>query len=132
MVTKAPAAPANTPPRFVQTPANTTIQELNLMTVTNMATDADVPANVLTYRLLGAPSGASISLNGVISWRPSAAQAPSTNNFITVVSDGKASLFNLFTVIVTKAPPAPINTPPVSHFQNPGKAGICLNVSGAF
>ncbi len=113
MVTKAPAAPANTPPRFVQTPANTTIQELNLMTVTNMATDADVPANVLTYRLLGAPSGASISLNGVISWRPSAAQAPSTNNFITVVSDGKASLFNLFTVIVTKAPPAPINTPPV-------------------
>jgi hypothetical protein len=57
------------------------------MTVTNTATDSDIPANTLTYQLVAPPAGASIDANGVINWTPSSGQAPSTNIFTTVVTD---------------------------------------------
>ena len=48
--------------------------------------------------------------NGVITWTPTAAQAPSTNTFATAVWDnGSPSLFafNSFTVTVLQPPPPP-------------------------
>src|SRR5262249_24379719 len=42
-----------------------TITELTSLVVTNTATDPDLPANILTYSLLAAPAGASISSAGV-------------------------------------------------------------------
>jgi hypothetical protein len=55
--------------------------------VTNTATDPDIPPNPLTYQLLTAPVGASIDTNGVITWTPATNQVPSTNSFVTVVTD---------------------------------------------
>src|SRR6266498_3968836 len=67
--------------------ADRTIAELTTLTVTNTATDADLPANVLTYQLVSPPTGASISANGVISWTPGEGQGPSTATFTTIVTD---------------------------------------------
>ncbi|MFO1511864.1 MAG: Ig-like domain-containing protein [Verrucomicrobiota bacterium] len=104
----------NVAPVFAGTPPNRTINELSLLTVTNNATDSDLPANVLTYSLLSPPAGAAIDTNGVITWTPSEAQGPSTNTLVTVVSDGTASVTNSFVVTVSEVNVAPVfvGTPP--------------------
>ncbi len=94
----------NTPPVFVATPPNLTVPGLTLMTVTNHATDGDVPAQTLAYQLSTPPSGATIDTNGLITWTPGNAQAPSTNQFVTVVSDGVVEVTNSFQIIVKVAP----------------------------
>jgi hypothetical protein len=62
--------------------ADKTIKELSTLSFAVSATDSDIPANTLTYSLLGAvPSGASINASsGVFTWTPTAAQGPSTNH----------------------------------------------------
>src|ERR1041385_2350681 len=84
--------------------ADRTIAALTTMTVTNTATDSDIPAQTLTYQLIGAPAGASINANGIISWTPTSSQAPSTNLITTVVTDNGTpplSATNRFSVVVT-------------------------------
>ena len=86
-----------------------TIAALTTLSVTNAATDADLPNELLTYGLLSAPTNAAISPSGVITWTPTGAQGPSTNIFTTLVTDnGGLSATNSFTVIVTKVYVAPI------------------------
>jgi len=70
-------------------PAQTNRMILGLATllVTNTATDADLPSNVLTYWLADPPDGVVIDTNGVIAWTPGPEQAPSTNLIRTVVTD---------------------------------------------
>ena len=94
----------NTPPAFAAPPANRTVPVLSLMTVTNNATDSDLPTQTLTYQLLNPPGGAAIDANGVITWTPGNPQAPSTNQFNTVASDGLVNVTNSFQVIVKAAP----------------------------
>lgn len=49
------------------------------LVVTNPASDPDAPPQLLTYSLVGAPSGASIDTNsGGFTWRPTIVQSPST------------------------------------------------------
>jgi hypothetical protein len=111
----------NQPPVFVATPANVTIPVLTLLTVTNAATDADIPANVLTYALVNPPAGAAIDAGGVITWTPTEAQGPSTNEMVTVVSDGMASVTNSFEVAVT----APLEPPTILSISlNEGQVAI--------
>src|SRR2546426_4975994 len=43
--------------------AGQTVNELATLTVTNTATDTDLPANTLTYQLLAGPDRTSIRLN---------------------------------------------------------------------
>ncbi len=98
---------------------NFTILEQTPLTVINTATDADVPADPLTYTLTvtnsaGAITNASISASGVITWTPTEAQGPTTATFITRVTDGIISVTNLFTVTVNES-----NTPPVLPVQIP-------------
>ena len=64
-----------------------TIYGLVTLVVTNTATEADIYATSLTYQLLAAPANAIIDTNGIIIWTPTTAQIPSTNVFITVVTD---------------------------------------------
>jgi hypothetical protein len=93
-----------------------TVAVLATLTVTNTATDSDVPANALTYQLINPPTGASISTNGVITWTPNAGQGPSTNTITTVVTDSNPwavdaqhlSATNSFTVIVTGGSAMPV------------------------
>ena len=76
------------------------------MTVTNSASDSDVPALPLSYSLSvttvtnqngnSAVTNAVISTNGVISWTPSEAQGPGSYTLTTVVSDGSLSATNSF------------------------------------
>src|SRR5439155_549052 len=70
-------------------PADQVIDELSTLVVTNTATDADLPANTLTFSLdPGAPAGASINAtNGVFTWTPTASQAPGTNTVTVRVAD---------------------------------------------
>jgi hypothetical protein len=103
----------NQPPSFVGIPAPVAVPEGNLLSVTNSATDADVPTNLLTYQLLLAPSGAGVSPSGVITWNPGELDGPSTNTFKTRVSDGAASVTNEFVVTVSEVnqPPTFVGTP---------------------
>jgi VCBS repeat-containing protein len=100
----------NSPP-VLPAQTNRTINELTLMTVVDTATDPDLPANVLTYSFLDAPTGAAISSTGVITWTPTEAQGPSTNTFtIRVVDNGTPPLSdtNTFTVTVNEVNSAPV------------------------
>jgi len=69
--------------------SNYTITEGSLLLVTNVATDADIPANILTFTLgPGAPTGTSINAtNGIFQWQPSNTQGPSTNTITVIVTD---------------------------------------------
>ena len=84
------------------------IDELTPLVVTNTATDADIPTNLLTYQLVAPPDGATIDTNGVIRWTPSEAQGPGTYTLTTVVTDNGVppmSATNSFTVTVLAISP---------------------------
>ena len=101
----------NTPPFFLGTPADQTINAFYTLIVTNAAGDSDIPTNPLTYTLLNPPAGMTIDTNGAITWTPTLAQALTTNLIATVVTDFNAwapvnqilSATNYFTVFVTGA-----------------------------
>ena len=86
-----------------------TVNEGELLTFTAKASDADVPANTLTYSLLGAPTGASIdATTGVFTWTPTEAQGPGSYTFTVRVSDGVLQDEEIITVTVNE-----VNTVPV-------------------
>jgi autotransporter-associated beta strand protein len=92
-------------------PADQTIDELTSLNVTNTATDADLPANTLTFSLGNHPTGMTITTDtGIISWTPTEVQGPSTNIVTVVVTDNGTpplSATNTFTVIVNEVNSAP-------------------------
>jgi len=96
-------------------PANQTIAELSTLVVTNTATDADLPANTLTFSLVSGPAGASINpTTGVLTWTPSAGQGRSTNVITVKVTDNGVPALGdskSFTVAVTHANSAPVLSP---------------------
>src|SRR5439155_18397507 len=79
------------------------VDEGSTLTFTATASDADLPANNLTFSLLGAPAGASIdSATGVFTWTPSEAQEPGSYTFsVRVTDDGSPSLFAEESITVT-------------------------------
>ena len=91
--------------------ADRTIAESATLVVTNRAIDLEVPPENLSYVLLNAPDGAGIDGDGVITWTPSATQAPGTNAIITVVSDDgqpPLSATNSFLVFVRDTNATPV------------------------
>ena len=81
------ATPTNHPP-VLATISNQTILAGRTLLVTNSASDTDSPPQTLTYGLASAPTNAAIDPgSGVISWRPTMAQSPSTQAVAVVVSD---------------------------------------------
>jgi hypothetical protein len=87
-----------------------TVAEQTLLTVTNTASDFDLPANILTYSLVNPPEGALIDTNGIITWLPSETQGPSTNVFTTIATDDGVpplSATNSFIVTVLEVNSAP-------------------------
>jgi hypothetical protein len=76
--------------------------------VTNAASDPDSPAQTLTFGLPAAPTGASISSStGLLSWRPSMAQANSTYPLaVSVVDNGAPSQSATQSFSVTVLPPS--------------------------
>src|SRR5439155_1631567 len=113
VVTEANSAPVLT------VPTAQSVAELNTLTVTNSASDPDLPANTLTFSLVSAPAGVNLDSNtGVLSWTPSEAQGPSTNLITVRVTDNGAPQLSdtkSFTVVVTEANSAPVLTVPTAQ-----------------
>ena len=86
--------------------ANRTLLAGTTLVVTNSATDADIPAQTLTYCLLSAPAGTLIDTNtGAFAWRPTIAQSPSTQAVSVAVSDSGIPIMSAtqtFLVTVTR------------------------------
>lgn len=85
------------------------------ISVDSRATDADLPANGLTYVLTSAPAGASVAADGIVSWTPSESDGGSTQDFVVVArDDGSPALAstNAFRVAVTEVNTAPTLTVP--------------------
>lgn len=106
------------------------------LSVTNTASDLDLPANALSYVLAVAPTNAVISTNGIITWAPTVSQVPSTNQFITVVTDFNPwavnsqglSATNSFVVIVPTVPNP--NPPNLAMTYNPAANLVHLSFQG--
>ena len=99
----------NNPPVIANVPAADTIPELSPFTFTATATDVESPPEVLTFSLVGAPSGASIDPStGVFTWTPSEPQGPGVYPFTVRVNDGQWNGDAAITLTVTE-----LNTPPV-------------------
>jgi hypothetical protein len=66
----------------------------NAFGFTASASDPDIPANTLTYSLIGAPSGASIGASsGVFTWTPSMLQIASHTFTVRVTDNGTPSMY---------------------------------------
>jgi len=64
------------------------INELQTLTFTVSASDADAPAQTLTYSLSNAPAGMTINpTTGVVTWKPAEVQGPATFTFTVRVTD---------------------------------------------
>jgi gliding motility-associated-like protein len=87
-----------------------TVDELTALVFTASATDADLPANALTYSLAGTvPTGASIDAStGAFTWTPAEAQGPGSYTFRVVVSDGALTDEEEITVTVNEVNLAPV------------------------
>jgi hypothetical protein len=93
---------------------NQIVNELTTLTLTNSATDPDIPAQTLTFSFASAPNGMTItpqSTNAaVISWTPAQTNSPSTNTVSVVVTDSgvpRLSATNTFLVMVRGVNVAP-------------------------
>jgi uncharacterized repeat protein (TIGR01451 family) len=65
------------------------------LTITNAATDPDIPTNTLTFSLGSGPGDAAInSTNGVFSWTPDSSFVNTTNTVTVVVTDYNPSAVN--------------------------------------
>jgi uncharacterized repeat protein (TIGR01451 family) len=109
-----------------------TIVEGDLLVITNSASDADIPANTLTFSLgTNAPVGASIDpTNGVFTWTPNEAQGPSTNVItVSVSDDGTPSLSSTqsFTVVVLESNSPPVLAPIADRTITAGQTLLVTN-----
>ncbi|MBX7131623.1 MAG: tandem-95 repeat protein [Fimbriimonadaceae bacterium] len=91
---------------------NKTADEGSGLTFTAIATDPDLPAQSLTFSLVGAPTGVAIHpTSGVFNWTPTEAQGPGAFTFkVRVTDSGSPSLFDEEEITVTVNE---VNEPPV-------------------
>ena len=104
-----------------------TILAGRILAITNSASDADVPAQALTYSLLSHPTGAVMATNtGLFTWRPAMAQSPSTQAVTVVVSDsGLPSMSATQSFLITVTQPALPTLTTAS--MTDGKFGFWIN-----
>ena len=118
---------ANTVPVFTAPNAGTnfTLNAGATLTVSCTATDAEAPAQTLTYTLLTGPTNATVTAtNGNFLWRPLVAQANTTNQIKIMVTDnGSPSLSatNFFSVVVN-----PLSSPAVTTATITGGQFRCV------
>jgi hypothetical protein len=129
-VGQANAVASNTAP-ILQPVADQTINAGVTLAITNVATDPDVPPQILAFSLLNAPLGAALTkldaTSALFTWRPPVNQANTTNLvMVQVADDGTPSLkaTNHFNVIVN-----PIAQPALS-LTNANGSNASLVVNG--
>ena len=117
---------SNTPP--VLTPiANQTINAGFTLMLTNVATDAEVPAQTLTFSSLNAPTNSILnSTNGIFLWRPLVSQAGMTSSVSIQVADNGTPILtatNNFRIMVN-----PLNQTVISSITlTNGQARLTAN-----
>ncbi len=98
---------------------NQTASAGQTLLITNTATDQDSPPQVLIYTLVDRPYGAGVgALNGILSWRPQASQADSTNLISVKVADNGSpsmSATQSFFVTVGKLALPVVSSPALSN-----------------
>ncbi|HEY5297312.1 MAG TPA: putative Ig domain-containing protein [Verrucomicrobiae bacterium] len=86
-----------------------TVNPGQTISFTATATDSDIPANTLTFSLVSPPAGISLnSASGLFNWRPTVAQANTTNTVqIRVTDNGVPPLSDTksFTVVINPLAP---------------------------
>jgi hypothetical protein len=98
----------NVSPELTGVPAEATIDEGVTYSFDADASDVDIPAQTLTFSLVGAPAGASINgTTGVFAWNPAEAQGPDDYTFTVRVSDGVVNTDQSITLHVTEVNIAP-------------------------
>jgi hypothetical protein len=104
------------------------VAEEALVAFLAVATDPDVPAETLTYSLIGAPAGASIdSAVGAFSWTPTEAQGPASYSFSVVVTDASgASDSETITMSVAEVNQVPLIVDPGDQV---GGEGVAVNLA---
>ena len=114
----------------LNTIGNQSVNEGEPLTFTATATDADIPAQGLTFSLEGTvPTGATIDpTTGVFTWTPTEAQGPGTYTFDVVVSDGLLADRETITVTVNEVNQAPTLNPIGNQAVNEGQQ-LTLNVN---
>jgi glucuronoarabinoxylan endo-1,4-beta-xylanase len=116
----------NTPPTIGTVPDQTADAGVTLL-VTNTASDADVPAQTFTFSPANTfPANATVSSDGLFSWRPLVSQADTTNVIQIQVTDSGTpplSATNNFKVVVN------VVTNPVigSVHLSPGQVSMTVN-----
>jgi hypothetical protein len=96
----------NSPPTLAPI-TDRSIHQGTTLTLTNTATDSDIPANVLTFSLgTNAPAGSSMnSASGVFAWTPAAAYANTVNPItIKVTDNGTPNFLDQKSFVVTVFP----------------------------
>jgi hypothetical protein len=101
-----------------------------VLTLTNSASDPDLPWQTLSFSLLTAPAGATIGTNtGVFTWRPPVSQANTTNLVQVRVADNGTPVLSAtqsFSVRVN-----PLAAPSLSAAAM-GSGGFAFEISGDF
>ncbi len=102
--------PSNTAPTLADVPLRR-VAENGSISFTLAASDSDQPAQKLTFALVSGPDGLSVNPNtGLVLFRPTEAQGPSTNRVVVRVTDSGTpplSATNSFTVVVLEINQAP-------------------------
>ena len=117
-------ASLNRPPVFTPVGTRRVTEGLRL-TFNLKATDPDPFTQFITYGLVEGPAGLTVSTNGVVTWQPTEAQGPSTNQVLVFASDGAVSVTNQFDIIVREQ-----NQPPV--WTNPGTRRVTEGLATSF
>jgi hypothetical protein len=89
---------ANSPPVFSGTNLNVAAQ--SKLASALQATDSDLPAQILSYRLEGGPAGLTISTNGLLEWTPPANFANTTNVVRVSVTDSQVRVQTTIRIVV--------------------------------
>jgi hypothetical protein len=112
----------NTPPTLAAI-SNQTVNAGVMLNITNVAADADVPAQTLTFGLLAAPTNAVLNTaSGVLTWRPLVSQQNTTNPFTVMVADNgtpSLSATNSFTITVN-----PVSQPALTFIILGGQVSL--------
>ena len=101
------APPANTAP-VLGAVADRTVDELAPMTLQLSATDADLPAQALTFTLVSGPAGLTVASSGRVDWTPGTNAGPSTNVVTVRVSDGTLADETAFKIVVRDTVVTPV------------------------
>ena len=123
------AARPNTPPALSPV-ADQVVDAGETLTVANVATDPDLPAQLLTFSLLTAPRGASLeTTSGIFLWCPTIADINSTNLVtLKVTDDGRPARNATQSFAVVVHPP----TRPLLVGRGSTNGGWIMDVWGRF